>query len=293
MFAVSLENFLFPRAWICGIMRKQITLYYGELYMRSDKVNVSEQIGQTVFTVETLLGNQIAGLYLYGSAALAGLQPNSDIDILVITNDEMPDSVRSKLTEQIKNISGVIGDSQKRPLEITVVNQKDIIPWRFPPKWEYMYGEWLRNEIEAGKIPQPCYDADLVILLWQARAHSVVLRGKAAKELIPFIPDSEVRKAIKNSLPGLLASIKGDERNVLLTLCRMWFTLETAEICPKNIAAEWVLPELPNELVPILELAINGYLGNCVDEWTGLEKETRLLADFLNRNLERILNSSE
>ncbi len=261
--------------------------------MRLDKTNAPKQISQTVSIVETLLGNQILGIYLYGSAVSDGLQPNSDIDILIITNDEMSDSLRIKLTEQIKNISGVIGDRQKRPLEITVINQKDIVPWQFPPKCEYMYGEWLRTEIEAGKIPQPCYDADIAILLWQARANSMVLRGKIAKELIPFIPNSEVRKAIKNSLPGLLASIKGDERNVLLTLCRMWFTLETEEICPKNIAAEWALPKLPNNLVPILKLAINGYLGNCVDKWTGLENETLLLVNFLKMNLENIINSSK
>ena len=159
--------------------------------MRLDKTNAPKQISQTVSIVETLLGNQILGIYLYGSAVSDGLQPNSDIDILIITNDEMSDSLRIKLTEQIKNISGVIGDRQKRPLEITVINQKDIVPWQFPPKCEYMYGEWLRTEIEAGKIPQPCYDADIAILLWQARANSMVLRGKIAKELIPFIPNSE------------------------------------------------------------------------------------------------------
>ena len=33
-----------------------------------------------------------------------------------------------------------------RPLEVTVINQKDVVPWKFPPKHEFMYGEWLREQ---------------------------------------------------------------------------------------------------------------------------------------------------
>lgn len=50
--------------------------------------------------------------------------------------------------------SGAVGNPEKRPIEITVVNQNDILPWRFPPKCEYMYGEWLRDEMEAGAFPE-------------------------------------------------------------------------------------------------------------------------------------------
>ncbi len=38
-----------------------------------------------------------------------------------------------------------------RPLEVTVINQKDIVPWHFP-KYEFMYGEWLREQFEKEKF---------------------------------------------------------------------------------------------------------------------------------------------
>ena len=66
---------------------------------------------------------------------------------------------------------------KKRPLEVTIINQSDIVPLQFPPKCQYMYGEWLRGEMEAGEYPQACNDPDIMILLWQARKNSITLKG--------------------------------------------------------------------------------------------------------------------
>ena len=245
-----------------------------------------QQISQVIGTANELLDHRILGIYLYGSATLGGLRPDSDIDILILTNAEMPADVRKKLTKRLMDISGWWRIDEKRPLEVTVVNQKDMVPWQFPPKCEYMYGEWLRLEMEAGKIPQACYDTDLAILLWQARKYSKVLKGKAAETWIPDIPFEEIRKAIRSSLPGLLGNLKGDERNVLLTLARMWFTLETGEISAKDRAAEWACSKLPKDLSPLLEIAKEAYLGKLDDHWENTEKETMLLADYMKEKIE-------
>lgn len=201
-----------------------------------------------------------------------------------MTNQEMTADVRESLTKQLLNISGHVGCVVKRPLEVTVVNQSDIHPWKFPPRCEYMYGEWLREEMEAGKSPQPCNDPDIAILLWQAKRYSVTIKGLEARKMIPHIPFPEIQKAVKYSLPSLTASLKGDERNVLLTLSRMWFTLETGEITTKDAAAEWALPKLPEHLSPFLKSAQEAYLGKANNSWDGKENED---SSFSNVNPSR------
>ena len=148
-----------------------------------------------------------------------------------------------------------------------------------------MYGEWLREEMEAGKSPQSYYDPDLTILLWQARQYSVTLKGVDSKELIPDISFHEIKKAIEFSLPGLISSFKGDERNVLLTLSRMWFTLETKKVTTKDIAAEWALPKLSTDFSPLLKMAKDAYLGNVHDDWNGIENKTDALIKFIEQQL--------
>lgn len=249
----------------------------------------TKQIGQVLRTADSLLHDSILGIYLHGSATLNRLRPDSDIDILIITAKDLSDWEREHLTRQLLDISGPVGCPGKRPLEIAIIALNDIRPWRFPPRCDYMYGEWLREEMEAGHSPQACHDPDVTILLWQARQSSRTLQGAESRELIPDIPFHDIKKAMHSSLPGLVVSLKGDERNVLLTLSRMWFTLETMEIATKDVAAEWVLPKLPEEFVHHMKRARQAYLGNLADDWETRDKEARALALFMQEHIERLL----
>lgn len=255
--------------------------------------NIPSQALQVLDIIEKLFENQFIGIYLYGSAILGGLHNNSDVDILVIINGPMSEAMRSELTKQLMLISGKIGHSDKRPLEVTVVNLNDVVPWRFPLKYEYMYGEWLREQMEAGGIPQAYYDPDAAILLWQARSYSLALKGPEVMKIIEPIPKKDIQKAIKYSLPNLIASVKGDERNVLLTLARMWFTTSTGQICSKDAAAEWAIPRLPQKLSLLLEIARKAYLGECEDCWNDLEADTALLITFMKQSIEKSLSKAK
>jgi len=151
---------------------------------------------QIAEVIEELFGNHLIGIYIYGSAILGGLHINCDVDILVIINQV----TRNKLTKHLMLISGRIGcKNLNRPLEVTIINQDDIIPWQFPPKCEFMYGEWLKEQMEPGDIPQTCYDPDVAILLWQARSHSLSLKGPEAINVIEPIPMKDIQKAIRCS----------------------------------------------------------------------------------------------
>lgn len=251
-----------------------------------DKKALRGQVTQVISIAESLFHNQILGIYLYGSATMGGLRPDSDIDILIIITQDMSSHIRDNLTKQLLTVSGSVGCVEKRPLEVTVISHNNIVPWNFPPKCEYMYGEWLREEMEAGKSPQPCYDPDIAILLWQARKTSVTLRGIKSTKLLPSISFHEIKQAIQSSLSALISSFEGDERNVLLTLSRMWYTLETEEIASKDIAAEWVLPQLPETLSAPLKIAKEAYLGNLSDEWKNTNKNTLALIEFIKCRIE-------
>ncbi len=251
--------------------------------------NLPSQVVQTQRVIEELFQNQLIGIYLYGSAIHGGLNINSDLDILVISCQCLSSAQRKELTKQLMSISGKIECQNKRPLEVTIFNQSDISPWQFPPKYEYMYGEWLRKEMEAGSVPQACYDPDAAILLWQARNYSLTLKGLDASKVIEPIQMKYVHKAIENSLSVMIEGTKGDERNTLLTLARMWFTLSTDEICPKDKAAEWALPRIPQNLRFLLEMAQKAYLGKCKDSWSCLDAEIALLVTFMSKSIEDLL----
>ena len=51
--------------------------------------------------------------------------------------------------------------------------------------------------------------------------------------------------ALLDVIPSLMADLDDDVRNVLLTVARVWFTIETGTIASKDVAADWVISRLP------------------------------------------------
>lgn len=244
------------------------------------------QIEQVISTLKELFDDSILSIYLYGSSVLGELQRNSDIDILVIIDGKIAESTRIELTKKLLQISGKVGCQYKRPLEVTIINKKNIISKKIYSEYEYMYGEWIRQEIESGNLPQPNYDDDLIVLLWQAQKHSILLDGTNILNLIPPISDNDLKKAILSSLPTLLEGIIGDERNTLLTLARMWYTLDNHDICTKDCAGKWTLNKLPKDFRELMELAIKGYLGECSDNWSDKKDDLLKLVTFLKEKIQ-------
>lgn len=239
------------------------------------------------------LGQSLAGVYLFGSGATDGLRPGSDVDLLVLVDEPLSDAVREGLVSRLMAASGrPDGDGPARPLEVTVLCRSDVVPWRYPPRCELLYGEWLRREFEQGRIPQAGPNPDLAIVLTQVRTHGAPLLGPEATEVLEPVPVEDVRRAIADTLPQLLEGRVGDERNVLLTLARMWMTVETGEIASKEVAAAWALSRLSEEHQPLLELAQGAYLGHYRDAWTGKESELDRLVHDMRSAIEQGLERS-
>lgn len=251
---------------------------------------IPEEAIQILEVTRELLDSVLVGVYLYGSAVIGGLRIDSDVDILVVVNCSLSERMRRDLTKRLMLISGKIGNpDMMRPLEVTVINQKDAVIRHFPPRYDFMYGEWLREHFEKGEIPEPTYDPDLTILLFQARENSINLYGPKAMEVLEPVPIVDIRRAIKESLPGLIASMKGDERNVILTLARMWQTAATGEISSKDQAAEWAMSRLSGNYTSLLDIARKAYLGEHTDRWEGMEAEILSFVDHIKKSIESCL----
>ncbi|WP_313804096.1 aminoglycoside nucleotidyltransferase ANT(9) [Cytobacillus sp.] len=256
-----------------------------------NNVDIPEEAIQILKIIEELLDRTVVGIYLFGSAVMGGLRMNSDVDVLVVVNHSLTEETRRKLTNRLMLISGKIGNTESvRPLEVTIINHGDVVPWSYPPKYEFIYGEWLRGEFEKEQIQEPMHDPDLAIVLAKVRKHSVSLFGPQASEILEHVPTADIQQAMKDSLPGLIERTKGDERNVVLTLARMWQTVAGGEIAPKDIAAEWAIPLLPNEHAALLDLARKAYRGEYADRWEGKESEVIAFVHYMKNAIESYLS---
>ncbi len=177
----------------------------------------------------------------------------------------------------------------RRPLELVVFHNADLETSVYPARGEFIYGEWLRDAFEAGEIPEPASDPEFTLLLAQARQDAKPLIGPDPTELLPITPEADIRRAIGDALPVLLDTLDGDERNVLLTLARMWRTLATGEFVPKDVAAEWAVQRLSAGPAATVAHAREAYLGLTTDDWRSRHREVRQAADGLGERVTAML----
>ena len=227
---------------------------------------MEEQLDQTVTLVREVLGDKLVGLYLFGSAVLGGLRPTSDLDLLAVSRRPTTPAERGRLVEGLLALS-----KWPRYLELTVVVQSDVRPWRYPPTMDLQYGDWLRDGLERGEIPPPAANPDLAALITMTLLHGRALAGPPPADVFAPVPREDLVRAGVDEVEGILADLDDDTRNMLLTLARIWSTAETGEIRSKDAAADGAIPRLPEAHRPVLERARDSYRSGDYGTWDDLD----------------------
>lgn len=227
------------------------------------------QLDGVVSMIREVLGDGVPAVYLFGSAVHGGLRAESDLDILVVLDRSIAHTERRALIEGLLSRSRTREHADRRHLEVSAVVLPQIRPWRYPPPLELQYGDWWRSAFEAGDLsPWTSPNADLAVLLTSVREDGVPLAGPPPAALLDPVPRDDLERALRDVIPELLPGIEVDDtRNSLLTLARVWFTLVTGRIGPKDVAAAWAMERLPAGAGEGLRLARAAYLGESVDRW--------------------------
>lgn len=244
---------------------------------------IPEEAAKALTVLQECLGSSLQALYLHGSAVNGGLRPNSDVDLLAVCDRNPAPETSALLVDRLMQISGrhPVAPGMPRCLEVMIFLRQDLAASSYPARCAFIYGEWLRDEFEAGIVPQAHTDPEYTLVLAQASQEAISLVGPTREHLLPSVPQGDVRRAIADALPALIGNLPGDERNVLLTLARMWYTLETGTFVPKDAAAEWALPLVSPETAAALALAQAAYRGAAVDDWQSHPLLARQAADEL------------
>jgi predicted nucleotidyltransferase len=212
---------------------------------------VTDQVERLVDGIRDALGSNLIGAYLHGSAVLGGLKPRSDIDVVVVTKRPMTREERRGVIVVCLDVSG-----RPRPVELDVVVQSEVKPWRYPPRVDFHYWEGRRPDFERGEPASwaEAANAELASVITTALAGDSALFGPPPAEVFDAVPREDYRDALIRNLPEI--------EDHVLELARVWAALESDGVRSKESAAAWALPRLPVEHRPALERALAVYRGD-------------------------------
>ena len=119
----------------------------------ADPAATEAQIEVLVRGMRDVLRDDLVGAYPHGSAMLGGFRPNSDIDVIVVASRYTTAEEKRRLIALLLSVSGGRASGRPgRPIELDVVVQSEIRPWRYPPTFDFHFSELWRDRFESGDV---------------------------------------------------------------------------------------------------------------------------------------------
>jgi len=208
--------------------------------------------------VRVVLGEQFVGLYVHGSLASGGFDPQrSDIDFVVVTTGDLNGETLTALAAMHARIAAS-GLDWARRLEGGYIPQDGLQrydPARACYPWLGMDGHFAVEQFDHG----------WVIQLHVLREHGLVVAGPHPRTLIDPISCDDLRQAQQALLhewwrPQLDDHTRLRSREyqayAVLTMCRALYTLEHGTVVTKAEAAHWAQQTLPERWAALIGRAL-------------------------------------
>lgn len=234
--------------------------------------------------VQTILQARFVGMYLAGSLAMGDFDDSSEIDVLVLTTDAVSDEAFLALAEMHGHLAA---DYPKWGQETEVSYMpKDAVRRYDPTNDVHPYisrGEQLRM-VEHRRE----WDVQRHIV----REWGVVVVGPDPRTLIdPIGPDGarqSLLAALRDWWPqhfndSVQLHPRGYRSYLVLTGCRMLYTLEYGVIVSKPVAARWAQQTLGSRWAELIEWAIAARLPPYMDKVDNLNEAQKFIQYVIER----------
>lgn len=237
--------------------------------------------------ITSILGEELFGIYLYGSLVCGDFDANiSDIDLLVVTNDDIDKNEFSRLNDMHFELTKKFPDWKDR-IEIAYIAKKSLKTFKTK-----------KSQIAVISPGEPfnIKDAgtDWLINWYLIQEKSIALLGPDPNTFIEPISQQEYFDAVKNQAKEWYdwvthtQSSRPFQAYAILTLCRALYALKEGQPASKMQAALWAENKYP-QWASIIQKAIvwrTDYRNKEVDPtltYPEVEKTVREMSESINQ----------
>ncbi|WP_199622322.1 aminoglycoside adenylyltransferase domain-containing protein [Paenibacillus alkalitolerans] len=225
--------------------------------------NVRDLAGRLVETLLHELGDNALGIYLHGSLALGGFQPErSDLDILVVTKESTDIQVKQRLAEKLLLLS-----LHPIPVELHICAFDQLQPWKYPYPFDMHYSEGWRGRLASGlsagtsealPVMSGGEDPDLAAHITVVRERGIVMWGRPVAEAFPPVPAEHYLDAILSDVDVEFGAISKQPVYYVLNLLRVVKYVSDGSVVSKEEAGVWGLAAMPFH-IEVIAMALQFY----------------------------------
>ena len=221
---------------------------------------VNALLGRLLEGARGTLGGQFVGAYLFGSLACGDFDRDSDVDVLVVTEGELTDETFSALRAMHGRLAAA-GTRWATQLEVSYI-PRDAVRRHDPSRAVHPHID--RGEGEQLRLVR--HDEDWVVQRHTLRERGVTLAGPPPHTLIDPVSPDDLRRAMAAIIwwPAEILEDptrikrRGYQSYIVLTMCRMLYTIRHGAVVSKRAAARWAEGEAGGLWAPLIARAWEG-----------------------------------
>lgn len=208
-----------------------------------------------------ILGNNLVGVYLHGSAAMGCFnQKKSDLDLILIIEEDISDMVKMEFMRQVVSLNE---EAPEKGFELSVVKREYCDPFIYPTPYELHFSvahlKWFLEAPIDYVEKMKGTDKDLAAHFTIIREYGIALYGEEIDRIFGIVPEDDYIDSILCDIGGARGEILENPVYYTLNLCRVLAYLQEGKVLSKRAGGEWGLDTLPNKFHGMIQDALHSY----------------------------------
>ena len=218
-------------------------------------------LGVFVARTKVILGDNLAGIYLHGSAVMGCFNPGkSDLDLIVVVNEPVSDTVKKDFMDMVVELNE---SAPAKGLELSVVTRNVCDPFVYPTPFELHFSvahlSWYRNDPDDYIQKMNGTDKDLAAHFTIIRSRGQCLYGDPMDEIFSPVPRDDYMDSIRNDIAEAVDEIGDNTMYLTLNLARVLAYKEEDLVLSKKEGGNWALMNTPTQFHPLIQDAMTEY----------------------------------
>lgn len=221
----------------------------------------SNLIDDFVLQNQNILGENLVGIYLHGSAVMGCFNSQkSDLDFIIVIRDPVSNAAKRAYMDMVVELNR---QAPAKGIELSIVRENVCSPFVYPTPFELHFSiahlNWYQTDPDDYVKKMHGTDNDLAahftIIYHRGRA----LYGKAIRDVFTEVSREYYFDSIWSDIENAQDEITENPTYIILNLCRVLAYSKENRILSKLEGGKWGLENVPGKYVEMISGALDEY----------------------------------
>ncbi|MCI9150803.1 MAG: DUF4111 domain-containing protein [Lachnospiraceae bacterium] len=218
---------------------------------------------------QEILGDNLAGIYLHGSAVMGCFhEKRSDVDLVVVVYAAIPNGIKRRYMDMVVELNSY---APEKGIEGSLVRMDVCKPFIYPTPFELHFSaahlEWYRTDPSDYVERMHGLDKDLAAHFTVIYHRGKCLWGEKIKDVFEEVRKEFYFESIWCDIEHAEAEIATNPTYIILNLCRVLAYKKEGLILSKQEGGSWGIANVPGQYHHLIQAALEEYASGRPVKW--------------------------